>query len=170
MEKNITAEFTALVGEKLVAELNLARETAMKAQAKDPNVKIPNAVALRYDIADVLRSLGAKNVVGTIRVNKDYAWLDFSYKEADGFYHRMPSVCQRRQAKKSELAAMKALDGQAVLADASCIAGLYTDGETTQTSFKWDSLITVDGETITYTGKVRKYDAKTGDYDAPVEA
>lgn len=159
MEKTIINLFYDKVVEVLMSNLAAAR-------VKEPET---NSIAVGFDVADVLRELGATGTTVTVRVAKDYAWLDVEAKQ-DGFYHRLPTFSQRNQAKKEELAAMTELaDAKTEFADAYCVAGLYLNGDDIRTSFRWDKLITDDGEVIKYTGKVRKYHAETDSYDGPVE-
>lgn len=157
MEKTILDLFLDKVIVELRSELAARRE-------KD---KDADSAMLKFDVFEVLRSLGAVAVTGSVDIQKDYAWLRVEAKQEDGFYHRVPDFSQRRQATKAELAEMKKLVGEP-LAEATCIAGLYQDTEGDHFSMKWETLFTADGEGIAYSGPVRKYHADTDAYDAPV--
>ena len=148
--------------DKVIAEL---RSELAHRREKDENA---DSAMLKFDVFEVLRSLGATSVNGSVDVQKDYAWLRVEAKQENGFYHRVPDFSQRRQAKKAELAEMKKLAGEP-LVEATCIAGLHIDDENTEHwSMKWETLFTSDGEGIAYSGPVRKYHADTDAYDAPV--
>lgn len=158
METTILDMFLMKVIAELRSELSVRRK-------KDETA---DSAMLKFDIFQVLRALGAVEVAGKVEVNKDFAWLRVEAKQEDGFYHRLPDSGQRRQATKAELAEMKKLAGEP-LAEATCVAGLYVDDENTEHwSFKWETLFTSDGEAVAYSGPVRKYNAETGLYDAPV--
>lgn len=160
MEKTILDLFL----NKVIAEL---RSELSVRQQKDAET---TSAMLKFDVFEVLRSLGAVAVAGSVDVQKDYAWLRVEAKQEDGFYHRIPDFSQRRQATKAELAEMKKTVG-VPLAEATCVAGLYVDDENVEHwSMKWETLFTSDGEGIAYSGPVRKWNAETGAYDAPVVA
>lgn len=74
---------------------------------------------------------------------------------------------QRKQATRAEVDAMSEM-GNAYFAEAICTAGIYSDGESTNRSMKWDAVINGDGEVISYSGPVRKWNAELGAYDGPV--
>lgn len=165
MEKNIIDLFLEKVTVELKKELQRRKAEELK---KKPEDRKPVASAMvRYSILDALRSLGAKSVAATVTVNKDHTWLRTEAQGADGFFYRFPSISQRRQSTRAELAGVKELDNEPLI-DAVCIAGIYEEGEDYRISYKWDTLITGDGEAFAFSGKVRKWHEDTQTYDGPV--
>lgn len=157
-DKTILDLFFTRVAKELRSALSAARK-------KDETT---NQAMLKFRVAEVLRVLGATDVTGDIRVNKDYTFVRIEACK-DGFYHAI-DFGQRHQAKKAELAAMKKQAASTSVAEAVCVAGLFEDEDGIEhPSFKWESLITDNGEAIAYTGKVRKFHADTNTYDGPVE-
>ena len=164
MEKNIIELFLDKVFVELKKEL--ARRKDEESKKKPEDRKPVTSAMVRYNIVEVLHSLGASSVSANVTVDKDYTWLRIE-ASGDGFYHRLPSISQRKQATKAELATAKEI-ANTPLADAICIAGIYEEGEDYRISYKWDTLITGDGEGFGFTGKVRKWHEDTKTYDGPV--
>lgn len=159
MEKNIIVLFS----EKVVSELKAALAERQKKDADEKSAMV------KFNVGEVFRMLGASNVTLSLAINKDYTWLRTSASK-DGFYHPL-DFSQRCQATKEELEEMKKFVGKP-LDEAICVAGIYSDGEETRFSMKWDELKSHDEDGVEfglrYTGPVRKYNPETGAYDGPV--
>ena len=168
MEKNIIDLFF----DKVVVELKkeLQRRKDEESKKKEADRKPVKSAMVRYNIVDALRELGAKSVASRVTVNQDYTWLRVEVQGKDGFYHSLPSISQRKQCTKAELAGAKEIANTPLLG-ATCIAGYYEDED--RVSYKWDTLTLVDQESgeiedFAFTGKVRKWHEDTQTYDGPV--
>ena len=162
MEKNIIELFA----ERVVIELRKALAERRKNAKADEKV---DSAMLRFNVIEVLKSLGATYALAGVQVNKDYTWLRVQASK-DGFYYPI-DFGQRRQATKSELDTLKSLiDGKELnLQEAVCVAGIHQVGENEEHySMKWDQFITGDGEGFAFSGPVRKWHDDTKSYDGPV--
>lgn len=161
MEKNIITLFS----QKVVEELKAALAERRKEKPDE------TSAMLKFNVAEVFRTLGAGNVTLSIAINKDYTWLRTSASK-DGFYYPL-DFSQRCQAKKAELDSMKEIVGKP-LDEAICVAGIYQTEEEERFSMKWDELKFHDEDGIEfgirYTGPVRKWNAEAQEYDGPVAA
>lgn len=154
MEKNIIELFA----EAVVTELKKALAERRK------NNPDENSAMVRFNVAEVLKTLGASFVNSSLSVHKDYAWLRVEASK-NGFYYPI-DFGQRRQATRAEMDT--AASGDVDVKEAICVAGIYQDEEgDNHYSMKWDSLFTKDGEGFAFSGPVRKYKEGIG-YDGPV--
>lgn len=163
MEKNIIELFA----EKVVVELEKA---LAERQKSDPAEK---SAMVRFNVIEVLKTLGATYASASASVNKDYTWLRVQASK-DGFYYPI-DFGQRRQATRAEVETLKK-EGVDI-AEAVCVAGIFKEKdaegvEHKRFSMKWDQFFTGDGEAFAFSGPVRKWhepkDGKPGYYDAPV--
>lgn len=162
MEKNIIELF----GERVVVELKKALAERRKNAKADEKI---DSAMLRFNVVEVLKSLGATYALASVQVNKDYTWLRVQASK-DGFYYPI-DFGQRRQATKPELETLKKSisDNEFKLAEAICVAGIHQVGENEEHySMKWDEFITSDGEGFAFSGPVRKWHDDTKSYDGPV--
>lgn len=162
MEKNIIELFA----ERVITELKKA--LAERRKNAKPDEKVDSAM-VRFNVVEVLKSLGATYALAGVQVNKDYTWLRVQASK-DGFYYPI-DFGQRRQATKPELETLKkGIDANDFhLQEAICVAGIHEAGENeVHYSMKWDEFVTSDGEGFAFSGPVRKYHADTKSYDGPV--
>lgn len=157
MEKNIIEKFVDLV----VAEL----KKALADRRRDE--EDANTANVQFRIKEVLSYLGAKGTDIQTDVQKDYTWLRVKAAGDNGFLYPM-DFGQRRQATRSEVESMKQLaDNNIYFDEAVCTAGIYDDGESVRYSMKWDAVIN-GGDTIAFSGPVRKWNEEKQAYDGPV--
>ena len=155
-----------LFAKRVVVELKSALAERQK-QAK-PDEKVDSAM-VRFNVIEVLKTLGATYATTRLAINKDYTWLRVEASK-DGFYYPI-DFGQRRQAKRAELNALdkEIKDGTLDIREAVCVAGIYQPGEgDVHYSMKWDGLVTGDGELFAFSGPVRKWHEDTKSYDGPV--
>lgn len=148
--ENLKSTFIQDVFEHLQVELAALR-------AKDPET---NQALVEFDVCGALSAIGAKNCAVELRQAKDYTFIRIKASGEDGYYYPF-EFSQRRQMTRAQY---EALNGVQV-AEVVATAGIFEDGEDIHTSFKWDRLITTDGEVLTF-GNVRKWDGAK--YDAPI--
>ena len=149
--ENLKTNFLMAVADALKTELASQR-------AKNPET---NQALVEFNIVGLLRKLGATNVEVELNQAKGYSFI--RVKATDGGFYFPFEFSQRRSMTQAEYDSLGDID----ITDVKAVAGLYDDGESIHTSFKWDALIN-GNETIKPSGPVRKWNGS--EYDAPIIA
>lgn len=149
--ENLKSKFLKAVADALLVELATLR-------AKDPK---ENQALVEFNIAGLLKQLGATNTELELRQNKGYTFV--RVKATDGGFYIEQEFSPRRSMTQAEYDSLPDVP----MTDIVAVAGVYDDGEQLHSSFRWDRIVNGE-ETIKPSGPVRK--CKDGKYDDPIIA
>lgn len=158
MEKNLALRVSETIANALMTQL-----ASLRADAEKRGDDEPNAAHVMYNVNDLLRYCGAVDIQTELRCHKGYTFVRVLAADESGIYFPFEFGARRQMTQ----AQYKALEKNPEVDATMCVAGVFFGDEGDRRfSFKWDSLV-IDAERVTF-GAVRKYNAETGSYDAPI--